>query len=280
MIAELKAYVDGEYIETTEIAGFDQKVYDALIALLDANAALENATIADIPAVTYTGAEQKPAVTVTDKSGKAVPTDAYEVTYSNNEDAGTALVTVSALTGKGYTGVTSKAFTINPANIKTAAKAAAIAKQVYNKKAKKPAVSVTAGSKKLVKDADYKVAYKNNTNIGKATVTITGTDNYTGTITTTFIITPAKGKLTSLKAGKKQITVSYEAQKASGKTGYYLVYSPAKGKAKTTTTTSTKKTIKGLKSGKTYKVKVRAYKTIGGTKYYGKYSDVKKVRVK
>ena len=47
------------------------------------------------------------------------------------------------------------------------------------------------------------------------------------------------------------------------------------GTAKTQT-----KTISGLTKGKTYYVKVRAYKTVNGRKVYGLYSSVKKVTVK
>ncbi|MBQ4650737.1 MAG: fibronectin type III domain-containing protein [Firmicutes bacterium] len=42
---------------------------------------------------------------------------------------------------------------------------------------------------------------------------------------------------------------------------------------------STNKTIKELKKGKTYYVKVRAYKTVNGTKLYGAYSVSKKVKL-
>jgi len=42
---------------------------------------------------------------------------------------------------------------------------------------------------------------------------------------------------------------------------------------------STSKTIKELKKGKTYYVKVRAYKTVNGTKLYGAYSTSKKVKL-
>ena len=44
--------------------------------------------------------------------------------------------------------------------------------------------------------------------------------------------------------------------------------------------TSTSKTIKKLKSGKTYYFKARAYKTVNGQKVYTNYSTVKKVKIK
>ena len=69
----------------------------------------------------------------------------------------------------------------------------------YDGTAKKPTVTVKDGSTTLVKDTDYTVAYKNNTNAGTATVTITakGVYNstsqatYTGTTSKTFTINKA-----------------------------------------------------------------------------------------
>ena len=55
-----------------------------------------------------------------------------------------------------------------------------------------PEVSVTWNGTQLTKDADYTVGYTNNTNAGKATVTVTGTGNYTGKKTESFTIAPAQ----------------------------------------------------------------------------------------
>ncbi|MBQ3784029.1 MAG: fibronectin type III domain-containing protein, partial [Lachnospiraceae bacterium] len=44
---------------------------------------------------------------------------------------------------------------------------------------------------------------------------------------------------------------------------------------------NTKTTLKGLKKGKTYYVRVRAYCiTLDGKKVYGKFSNVKKIKIK
>ncbi|MCD8148552.1 MAG: hypothetical protein LUE92_03095 [Clostridiales bacterium] len=40
-----------------------------------------------------------------------------------------------------------------------------------------------------------------------------------------------------------------------------------------------KKTISGLKKGKTYYVRIRTYKTVSGTKYYSAWSSSKKVKI-
>ncbi|MFP3154322.1 InlB B-repeat-containing protein [Lachnospiraceae bacterium ZAX-1] len=95
---------------------------------------------------------------------------------------------------------------------------------------------------------------------------------------------PKKAKAPTLKNSKsKQLFVSYK--KTSGAKGYEIVYSTSKKFTKSTTkkTTSTtlKKTIKKLKKGKTYYVKIRAYKVDSArNKVYGSYSKVKSVEIK
>lgn len=60
----------------------------------------------------------------------------------------------------------------------------------YNGLAQTPAVIVKDGSTTLTEGTDYTVAYSNNVNAGTATVTITGSGNYTGTKTANFTINP------------------------------------------------------------------------------------------
>ena len=73
-------------------------------------------------------------------------------------------------------------------------------------------------------------------------------------------------------------------KKVSGAAGYEMVYATNKKctkNKKTVRFTSTSKTVKSLKKGKTYYVKVRAYKLDSANKrVYGKYSTVKKVKIK
>lgn|GEM_PF-3328863 len=73
--------------------------------------------------------------------------------------------------------------------------------------------------------------------------------------------------------------------KDSGVTGYQVMYSTksdlSDGKSVyVTKNTSVKKTIKGLKAKKKYYVKVRSYKKVGNSKYYGAWSDTQKVKTK
>ena len=107
--------------------------------------------------------------------------------------------------------------------------------------------------------------------------------NSTPTPSATPVKKPGQVKGLKLKAGKKKVTVNYK--KVSGATSYKVTYSTGKKfkKAKTVTVKSgktVKKTISKLKSKKTYYVKVCAVKRVSGKNYTGKWSAVKKVKVK
>ena len=69
-----------------------------------------------------------------------------------------------------------------------------ISNKNYNGKSQKQSIKVKLGKKTLKQGTDYTVSYKNNKNIGKATVTIKGKGKYEGSIKKTFQITVAKGK--------------------------------------------------------------------------------------
>ena len=91
----------------------------------------------------------------------------------------------------------------------------------------------------------------------------------------------SKVKLTSAKNGKgKKLTVKWK--KVTGAKGYQLQYALniKFKKKKSVQTKKTKYTIKKLKKKKTYYIRVRAYKMNGKKKVYGKWSTVKKVKIK
>ncbi|MCI9078435.1 MAG: alpha-glucosidase [Lachnospiraceae bacterium] len=116
--------------------------------------------------------------------------------------------------------------------------------------------------------------------------TLTGSD----TTSQTGIISPyaellafkeTSAKISSLKCtAKKQAALSIK--QISGAEGYQVKYSDNANfkNALNANISSSSKTIKKLKSGKTYYFKARAYKTVNGKKVYTKYSTVKKVKVK
>ena len=85
----------------------------------------------------------------------------------------------------------------------------------YDGTAKKPSVTVKLGSTTLTQGTDYTVSYSSNTNAGTATVTITGTRDYTGTVIKTFTINKASqsisvspGSVSLSVGGTKQLTVT------------------------------------------------------------------------
>ena len=227
---------------------------------------------------TYTGSANKPTVTVKNGSTTLKSGTDYTVAYKNNTNAGTATVTI---TGKGsYTGTITKTFKITAASIAKST-VTGIANKYYTGKAITQSPTVKLGNKTLKKGTDYTVTFKNNKAVGKATVTIKGKGNYSGTVTKTFKILPKKTTLKTAASPKKgQLKVTYSKQ--TNITGYQITYSTDKSfKSKASKASAkTSKTISGLKSGKTYYVKVRTYKTVNGTKYYSGYSAVKKIKVK
>ncbi|MBR1750301.1 MAG: leucine-rich repeat domain-containing protein, partial [Ruminococcus sp.] len=184
--------------------------------------------------------------------------DSYKDTY-------TAKLTRTSITKATVTGITAK---------------------TYTGKALKPAPVVKVNGKKLKNGTDYTVTYKNNTKVGKATVTIKGKGAYTGTVTKTFKINPKATSVKKLTTPKtKKLKVTYN--KVAGVTGYQVTYSTSKKFTKSTTKTATvkgaaktSKTLTKLTKGKKYYVKVRSYKTVGKTKYYSAYSKVKSIKVK
>lgn len=71
----------------------------------------------------------------------------------------------------------------------------------------------------------------------------------------------------------------------AGATGYQIAYSTNKNfkgakNVSVKKAATTKKVVSKLKKGKTYYVKVRAYKTVKGKKQYTGWSKVKQVAVK
>ena len=105
---------------------------------------------------------------------------------------------------------------------------------------------------------------------------------YGKTFTTTVVpkVKLAKAKIKSVKAAKKAFTAKWKAVKNAD--GYQISYKVGKKTKKATVKGAKKlsKKVKKLQSKKKYTVKVRAYKKVDGTKYYGGWSKAKKVKIK
>ena len=90
----------------------------------------------------------------------------------------------------------------------------------------------------------------------------------------------------AVKSGKTSVKVSWKkVTSSSACSGYQVVLATNSGftknvkKVTVSGRNTASKTVTGLTSGKTYYVKVRAYKTVNGVKVYGLYSTVKKVKL-
>lgn len=113
------------------------------------------------------------------------------------------------------------------------------------------------------------------------TVKAVATEKYTAASKKiTITVKPKKVSGVKAKAAKKKVTVSWK--KAAKAAGYQIQYSTSKNfkGAKTVTASGTSKVIKGLKSKKTYYIRVCAYAKNGKKKVTGAYSSKVKVKVK
>ena len=254
-------------LETAEIPALSR------ISISKASVTLSTSTYA------YDGKAKTPSVTVK-VGGKTLKNDTdYTVSYSNNTKVGTAKVTI---TGKGnYTGSVSKTYIIKN-NFKKAT-VSGISTKAFTGKNITQSITVKYNGKTLKKGTDYTVSYSNNKSIGTATVKIAGKGSYTGTITKTFKINPAKQEIQKLKAKSKAFFVDW-AQKGSA-TGYEIQYATnskfTSAKKVTITNNKTDKaTVSKLSGKKKYYVRVRSYTTVKGTKYYGTWSASKSVTTK
>ena len=160
-------------------------------------------------------------------------------------------------------------FTVSGINSKT-----------YSGKEKTQNITVKDGDKILALNTDYTVTYKNNKNAGTATLTITGTGGYTGTITKTFRIKKAENPMKvsikkSVKADSTKKTTIKNAvtvTKAQGKVSYKT------DNKKVTVQNGMLTAAKGLKKGKTYKVKITV--TAKGNKNFKSSKLVKTISIK
>ena len=144
-------------------------------------------TIAAIADQEYTGSAITPSVKVYADAEKTKLLEEYTVSYSNNVSYGTAKVTVT-LSGN-YAGTATQTFRIVGKAITPTI--GIIADQPYTGSALTPNVYVYNGET-LLASSNYTVTYKNNINVGEATVTVTLKGNFSGTATQTFNIVPAK----------------------------------------------------------------------------------------
>jgi len=146
--------------------------------------------ISPIANQTYTGTSIEPEFTVTASGRQLTENVDYETHFKNNTDAGTASVTVVGLGEFSIFAAVAK-FAILQRDMEDDVLVGNILPQTLGNTAAEPAPVLSCGAYVLVKDVDYTVSYTNNTEVGKATVTVTGIGNFTGRKTLTFEIVDA-----------------------------------------------------------------------------------------
>lgn len=156
----------------------------------------------------YTGKPIEPEITVTVDGKVLTQGKDYSLKYEDNIEVGSGKAIVSGIATAteqgGYTGTVEIKFTIRPitaeeyplVEIKGTDVTIEGTRFYFTGSPIQPKITVTVGGKVLTAGKDYAVKYENNTNIGTATVTVSGiatateTGGYTGTVKLNFTIIP------------------------------------------------------------------------------------------
>ena len=142
-------------------------------------------TISDITDKIYTGKLITPEIKIFDDSNLLVKGVDYTLSYYNNLEIGTATLQIKGIGN--YRGTVNKTFNIVKKDINFT-QISDISEQVYTGNKIEPEVIITSDSIKLIEGQDYTVEYENSTNVGTATIKITGINNYTGSTIKSFEI--------------------------------------------------------------------------------------------
>lgn len=148
---------------------------------------------------------------------------------------------------------------------------------VFTGKTIKPKVTVKASGVTLKSGRQYKLKWKNNKGIGKASVTVIGIGKYKGKAKIEFKIIPKRSKITKLQSPQEgQLAVYLSSSKNAS--GYQIRYSTEKKMTKEVRykkTDSNSITLGKLKKNTKYYLQARVYKTVNGKRYYSNWSPVK-----
>ncbi len=202
----------------------------------------------------------------------------YKASYQNNKNLGKATITIKGIGN--YKGTKKVSYTIVKRSVRSVTCHYKKTRS-YTGRWVKPNVTLKVGKVKLKKNRDYTLVYRNNLQIGKASVVIRGMGNFTGKKTITSKIVPQTPKIQKLKKNKKSFVITYSSGKMVH--GYRMEVSTASSFA-------AKKTQKyilngnrfeacGLKKG-TYYIRVKAYYSKKGKRYESGYTSKRKIKIK
>lgn len=240
---------------------------------------LERKTITDSMIMvldrSYTGQRIKDNFEVADEGNVLKCGRDYIVTYKNNLNVGNATVTFKGVGN--YKGTVSEKYKIAKCPISQLI-FTYTGKVQYTGKKQYADLAVENGTVLLKKNKDYTVTYKNNKNVGKASIVVRGFGNYTGKKTLGFTIMPKKASLTVVKQSRSYVKLKFGNVK--GISGYSLYF--AKDEEFTEgmqgfNTTKHSMMLRGLDRGQFYYVRLRTFKIVNGERIFSKYSKTKKI---
>ena len=201
----------------------------------------------------------------------------YIVTYKNNLNVGTATVTFKGVGN--YKGTVSEKYKITKCPISNLI-FTYTGKVQYSGRKQYADLAVENGAVLLKKNQDYTVTYKNNKNVGKASIVVRGFGNYSGKKTLRFTIIPKKASLTVAKQSRSFVKLKFGDVK--GISGYTLYFAKDEDFTKGLQKFNTSKhsmILRGMDRGKFYYLRLRTFKIVNGERISSKFSQTKKVWV-
>lgn len=193
----------------------DASIFDATVRIkaftVDNNpttdTVISEEMIAEIPAQEYTGKEIRPVVKVTSDGALLVDNSDYVVTYSENINVGEAEVIIA---GKGnYSSIVTRKFEIK----RKAITADMISSNYVYTGQEQEGLKLQYNEIILEKDKDYKIDNKAIKNAGNYSVTIEGTDNFTGKIKYSFKVNKADIAKAAVEVQEQMVEYNGKAQK-------------------------------------------------------------------
>ena len=249
---------------------------------------LDSCTVSGIKDKVYTGKKQTQSPVVKDGGKTLVNGKDYEISYKDNVNAGFSFFTI---TGKGdYYGTYTDYFLIKAAPAKITA---ANIVRSYSASAQKFAIGAkAAGCKLSYKTGSKKVTVSKSGQVtlaagfyGTTWIDITATGkNYTKATRRITVRVPLRTSIGAVKSYKSgNMTVKWKRDPSVS--GYQIRYCRtvmfANNKYVTINNNAvTTRTIGKLARGKVYYVQIRSFKTVGGKKYYSRWSVKRKVTTK
>lgn len=226
----------------------------------------------------YTGTAIKNNFSVKDKGKKLVVGRDIKVTYWSNREPGKVYMIFKGIGN--YKGTVKVHFVIKKRSVKglsyhyTKYKA-------YNGKIRTTDLAIKNGDVPLKKNRDYTVVFRNNKNIGTASIVVCGRGNYFGKKTLHYDIIPPKPAISEAKKVKRTLKLKFKGSRLIK--GYYVYICPDK-KFRNSNTTEYRLSGDRLQMNKrqkgTYYIRVKGYGINKEKIYLSSYSRIEKVIIK